>query len=455
MSSGPGKTEIPAKKAHAVPFVQIAASPAQQDGPNDNLPFSRSNPEDAWHARSTISSGSSSMAYRKQMQEQERLLGAGALSSLAGRLRGLFKTGEAVAATQDVASEEKSELPPREKRELRGWEHAVARAARRATGMRPLSGILRRVDRLSFPAMLVLGTGLGLGCGALTWLLGPVGLGLSAVVLLVGALVAMSAERRVDWEDLPETPEPEAVMSPHGWVSISGGRCVMGSADDDEMAFDSEQPRHEVEVTGFWMQATPVTRRQYADVMGTNATGPGDLPMTRVSWLDAVDYCTHLSERDGHRPCYSRRGDEVTCDWDTDGYRLPTEAEWEHAARAGSDTRWFFGDDATPLERYAWSNSNAGNTVHPVAQLEPSPWGLHDIYGNVWEWCWDRFGPYGEAREADPTGATSGGVRVLRGGSFGGDPRVLRSANRDGGQPGSRAERIGFRCVRRPAPQHG
>ena len=91
MLSGPGKTEIPAKKAHAVPSVQIAASPAQQDGPNDNLPFSRSNPEDAWHARSTISSGSSSMAYRKQMQEQERLVGAGALSSLAGRFKGLFR----------------------------------------------------------------------------------------------------------------------------------------------------------------------------------------------------------------------------------------------------------------------------------------------------------------------------------------------------------------------------
>jgi formylglycine-generating enzyme required for sulfatase activity len=136
--------------------------------------------------------------------------------------------------------------------------------------------------------------------------------------------------------------------------------------------------------------------------------------------------------------------------WDrtADGYRLPTEAEWEYACRAGTETPWFWGGSEADAGQFAWFSGNSGGTVRPVMAKEPNPWGLFDMAGNVWEWCWDRYGDYAAEEQQDPEGPPLGWWRVLRGGSFVDVPRDLRSADRSGGEPGGRDDHIGFRCVR-------
>ena len=151
--------------------------------------------------------------------------------------------------------------------------------------------------------------------------------------------------------------------------------------------------------------------------------------MNNVSFLDAVKFCNHLSAIVGLVPCYVVERDEITWDRTADGYRLPTEAEWEYAARAETATRYFFGSEEARLGEYAWHHANA-KTIQPVHKKRPNPWGFHDLYGNVWEWCWDPFGPYQAEPQRDPTGSSerdpsspavscsAASLRVLRGGSY-------------------------------------
>jgi len=152
----------------------------------------------------------------------------------------------------------------------------------------------------------------------------------------------------------------------------------------------------------------------------------------RVSWSDAVEFCRKLSTQEGHT------------------YRLPTEAEWEYACRAGSTTRFHFGDDGSQLDQYAWYVSNPGDGTHPVGQLRPNAFGLYDMHGNVWEWCADRYGKdyYSKSPPEHPAGPSTGDRRLLRGGSFNHLPTNGRSANRDSDQPTKRADFIGFRPAR-------
>lgn len=129
-------------------------------------------------------------------------------------------------------------------------------------------------------------------------------------------------------------------------------------------------------------------------------------------------------------------------------YRLPTEAEWEYAARAGSTTAYSFGDSAGQLERYAWYDDNAGGKTHPMGQLQPNAWGLYDIHGNVWEWVEDWKGSYPSGTVTDPAGPSSGSGRVNRGGSWRGTARICRSAYRISVLPSSRDDNLGFRLLR-------
>src|SRR5207302_1335063 len=117
--------------------------------------------------------------------------------------------------------------------------------------------------------------------------------------------------------------------------------------------------------------------------------GPDNLPVETISWYEAIAFCNKLSEREGLKPYY--RSDEGVQSGG-DGYRLPTEAEWEYACRAGSTTRYSFGDDAARLGKYAWYVANSTNKTRPAGQTRPNTWGLYDMHGNVWEWCWDRYG---------------------------------------------------------------
>ena len=153
-------------------------------------------------------------------------------------------------------------------------------------------------------------------------------------------------------------------------------------------------------------------------------------PVENVSWDDAQKFIQKLNEKEGVKQ-----------------YRLPTEGEWEHAARAGSETEWFFGTDEKALDQYAWCPAKS---THPVGQKEPNPWGLYDIYGNVWEWVEDRYGEFKAEVVTDPKGPSEGSGRVLRGGSWGSRAEDCRSAYRFGNLPDRRYDGVGFRLAFSP-----
>lgn len=192
---------------------------------------------------------------------------------------------------------------------------------------------------------------------------------------------------------------------------------------------------HEVTLAkGFFLQTTPVTQNQWENVMGDNpshfeGSGP-DAPVEKVSWEDAQDYIRKLN-----------LSQKINL------YRLPTEAEWEYACRAGTQTQYHFGDDAADLKDYGWYKENSGGKTHPVGQLKPNPWGLYDMYGNVWEWCQDWYAKYPDGPTTDPRGPESGEFRVRRGGSWNYFARFCRSAFRFRLVPEFRVSHLGFRLV--------
>jgi len=231
-------------------------------------------------------------------------------------------------------------------------------------------------------------------------------------------------------------------------VLIPAGEFMMGSPDSDTDAEADEKPQHRVRITKpFYLGSTEVTQEQYERVMGQNpswfcATGDGKVevagqntrqfPVEWVSWEDAVEFCRRLSQKEGKT------------------YRLPTEAEWEYACRAGSTTRYCIGDAPADLVEYAWYDENSDDTTHPVGQKKPNAWGLYDMHGNVWEWCADRFAEdyYRASPADDPNGPDSRVFRVLRGGAWYLQPWVLRSARRDSYPPRDRFHGYGFRVAR-------
>jgi formylglycine-generating enzyme required for sulfatase activity len=212
-------------------------------------------------------------------------------------------------------------------------------------------------------------------------------------------------------------------------VKIPAGKFMMGSDEHD-----SEKPIHEVTVNAFKIGKYPVTQAQYKAVMGTNPSyfsGNPQNPVENVSWSDAQEFCQKLTELTGQK------------------YRLPTEAEWEYACRAGTKTRFSFGNDDSQLGDYAWFIRNSDSKTHPVGQKKPNPWGLYDMHGNVLEWCEDGWH---ENHENAPTDGTAwndnhsqNNFRVMRGGSWYGNPRNCRSACRF--INGFRSDYAGFRVV--------
>jgi sulfatase modifying factor 1 len=231
----------------------------------------------------------------------------------------------------------------------------------------------------------------------------------------------------------------------------------MGSPEDEKGRYSNEGPIHDVRISPFACMRVPVTRRVYFEVLEEDPGWPegaaDDRPVNNVSWFDAIRFCNRLSEHEGLFPCYQIDGETVSWQLAANGYRLLTEAEWEYACRASSTGRWSFGEDETLLEAHAWFEGNSAGQPHPVGTRQPNRWGLYDMHGNVWEWCWDRYGPYDGRTQIDPVGSEEGSSRSRRGGAFDFSSGVLRSAIRYWSEPEFWGGGIGFRCARGPRRQ--
>ncbi len=203
----------------------------------------------------------------------------------------------------------------------------------------------------------------------------------------------------------------------------------------------AEAPRHRVRITRpFYLGTYEVTQAEYQRVMGVNPSGlkagGKDAPVEQVSWSDALEFCRNLSDL----------SEEMAAGRE---YRLPTDAEWEYACRAGTVSAWHCGDSNTTLQEYAWFNVNAGGTTHPVGRLKPNAWGLYDMHGNVWELCADWYSAdyYAQSPPNDPRGPSEGSFRVHRGGTWQNPERDCRSAHRNCDPPDVRYPNLGFRVV--------
>jgi formylglycine-generating enzyme required for sulfatase activity len=227
---------------------------------------------------------------------------------------------------------------------------------------------------------------------------------------------------------------PDLTMT---FVPLPGGRFLMGSPEG--VGYDAEHPAHEAEVAPFAIATTEVTLDAWAVAREAGSRGPdmysgadrrGDRPIDAITWCEAVRFANALSARlPGAEPVYAgadecRMGGKVRWDRSKKGFRLPTEAEWEYAARAGTTTPWWTGDDETSLADAAWVALRGSAGVHGVAQKRANPWGLYDMNGNVWEWTWDAWAPYGGEPAADEA------RRAVRGGGAWHVADLARSAFR-------------------------
>ena len=244
-------------------------------------------------------------------------------------------------------------------------------------------------------------------------------------------------------------------------VTIPSGTFRMGDVENYGQ-YSDEKPVHSVTLSSFAMSNFEITQGQYQSVIGTNPSssyGVSDTyPVYNVSWYDAVKFCNKLSDAEGLERCYNES--TWACDFGKNGYRLPTEAEWEYACRAGTETNFYTGNTisskgstSTDLDRAGWYWYNWGetnNTTHFVGAKEPNAFGLFDMHGNVWEWCNDCYGSYSRGSASNPTGAQTGSYRVFRGGCWSGGARYCRSAYRYNTTPYVSDGSVGFRVVRRP-----
>lgn len=242
-------------------------------------------------------------------------------------------------------------------------------------------------------------------------------------------------------------------------VKVEGGTFMMGSKDDNKIAENDEQKQHEVTVNTFEINKLEVSVWEWKDyckktkkalpqkpVWGWN----DNYPVTNVTWFDAVNYCNWLSKQDGFKPAYKVIGPNVACDFTANGYRLPTEAEWEYAAKGGTKTKNTLLAGSSITEDIAWFVKNSGRRPHAVGTKLPNELGIHDMSGNVWEWCWDWYNQeyYKIEDGKNPKGPIRGEKKTVRGGSWDSQENYLRTANRISTSPDKTNEFYGFRLAR-------
>ena len=232
-------------------------------------------------------------------------------------------------------------------------------------------------------------------------------------------------------------------------VELAGGSFIMG--DDNEI----DATPHEVVISPFYIGKNLVTQEEYERVMGENPSRwkAGKNPVEQVRWSDAVKYCNGRSKLEGLEPCYDL--ESWQCNFAANGYRLATEAEWEYACRAGTKTAYHFGDSPSRMSDHAWFEDNSSGKPQPVGGKLPNPWGLHDMHGNLWQWCNDFYQVdyYQQSPEKDPRGPKSGETKVVRGGAWKFSADSCRSGYRYNENPGYADvcfgyDIYGFRCVR-------
>jgi len=254
-----------------------------------------------------------------------------------------------------------------------------------------------------------------------------------------------------------QTERPAAIGD--GFIRVEGGTFLMGHPDGG-IRDNNEAPVRSVTISTFHMARFPVTQGEWYDLVGENpsyfqadkaagGTSWRNHPVERVNWLEAVQFANAKSERAGLTPAYTISGTTVTWNRQANGYRLPTEAEWEFAARGGivCQENFTFAGSNTVAD-VAWLRETSGGTTHPVGSLVPNALGLYDMNGNVYEWMWDWYGPYPSIAETDPAGPSEGTTRVRRGGCRNCQAWYVTATFRNGFNPEARTGGIGLRLAR-------
>jgi sulfatase modifying factor 1 len=241
-----------------------------------------------------------------------------------------------------------------------------------------------------------------------------------------------------------ETPRDQ---TPQGMVFVKGGPFLMGN----DKIFNEEEPVHDVTLNPFYIGKFEVTQKEWQAVMGNNPSlfKNENNPVENVTWYDTVEYCNKRSQLEGLTPCYQGSADDITCNFDADGYRLPTEAEWEYACRGGSKSQNYTFSGSNNPDEVAWHEKNSMEP-HAVGQKKPNEIGLYDMSGNIWEWCWDWYDKdyYKNSPSTNPRGPAAGKNRSYRSGGCGGQIEWLRCTGRYNIPPSYKRYNMGFRVVK-------
>ncbi|GEM_PF-289281 len=281
---------------------------------------------------------------------------------------------------------------------------------------------------------------------------------ISAAVILITAAKYYLEWRSTSFKNLvqdtlnvvieDESATPKVKNEPLKMVPISGAKFVMGSMESN--AEPNEFPIYVVTVPNFYMSKYEVTQKEWMMVFSTNPSANVDSrrPVENVSFYDVIEFCNAKSELDGLIPCYEFRNNEIICDFRANGYRLPTEAEWEYAAKSGLADNQILYAGSNDVNVVSWNASNSSGYTHPVGLKPANNLGLHDLSGNVWEWCWNLYAPNSEAGAQKFSGPETGSKRVVRGGSFNDSESNLRNTKRHHLPPWTKSGNLGFRVVR-------